>query len=93
MQFDPLRRREFITLLGGAAGVAARGTRAAIGADGGVGVLLAYAEADREARRRIVAFQQSLHGLGWTDGGNIHVDHRFVTGDLNRLRYSEATQA
>ncbi len=51
-----------------------------------VGVLLAYAEDDPEAQRRIVAFQQRLNGLGWTDGGNIHVDYRFAAGDLNRLR-------
>jgi putative tryptophan/tyrosine transport system substrate-binding protein len=51
-----------------------------------VGVLLAYAEDDREARHRIVAFQQSLHGLGWTENDNVHVDYRFVAGDLNRAR-------
>jgi putative ABC transport system substrate-binding protein len=51
-----------------------------------VGVLLAYAEGDREAQRRIAAFQQSLQDLGWTHGGNVHVDYRFVAGDLNGLR-------
>ena len=51
-----------------------------------VGVLLAYAEGDREAQRRIVAFEQRLNDLGWTDGGNIHVDYRFAAGDLNRLQ-------
>jgi putative tryptophan/tyrosine transport system substrate-binding protein len=91
MQFDQLKRRDFITLLGGGAVVptmlwplSARAQQP--GRMRRVGVLLAYAEGDREAQRRIVAFQQSLHGLGWTDGGNIHVDYRFAAGDLNRMR-------
>jgi putative ABC transport system substrate-binding protein len=81
-----VRRRHFITLLGGAAAwpLAARAQQPERMRR--VGVLLGYAEGDREAQRRIVAFQQSLLGLGWTDGGNVHVDYRFVAGDLNRLR-------
>jgi ABC-type uncharacterized transport system substrate-binding protein len=91
MQFDQLKRRDFITLLGGGAVVPtmlwpllARAQQP--GRMRRVGVLLAYAEGDREAQRRIVAFQQSLHDLGWTDGGNIHVDYRFAAGDPNRMR-------
>ncbi|UPK20542.1 ABC transporter substrate-binding protein [Bradyrhizobium sp. 131] len=91
MQFDQLKRRDFITLLGGGTVVQTMlwplSTRAQQhGRKRRVGVLLAYAEGDREAQRRIVAFQQSLHGLGWTDGDNIHVDYRFSAGDPNRTR-------
>jgi putative tryptophan/tyrosine transport system substrate-binding protein len=91
MQFDQLKRRDFITLLGGGTVVQTMlwplSTRAQQhGRKRRVGVLLAYAEGDREAQRRIVAFQQSLHGLGWTDGDNIHVDYRFAAGDPNRAR-------
>jgi putative ABC transport system substrate-binding protein len=81
-----VRRRHFITLLGGAAAWPLAASAQQPERMRRVGVLLGYAEGDREAQRRIVAFQQSLLGLGWTDGGNVHVDYRFVAGDLNRLR-------
>ena len=91
MQFDQLKRRDFVALLCGGAVVptmlwppSARAQQP--GRMRRVGVLLAYAEGDREAQRRIAAFQQSLQDLGWTHGGNVHVDYRFVAGDLNRLR-------
>jgi putative ABC transport system substrate-binding protein len=47
---------------------------------------MAYAEGDPESLPRIVAFQQSLESLGWTDGRDVHIDYRFGAGDLVRTR-------
>ena len=81
-----LRRREFITGLGGAAvwPLAARaqqgeGVRR-------IGVLLPYDENDPEPKRRVSAFIQALAGLGWTDGRNVRMDLRWAGGDGNRIR-------
>jgi putative tryptophan/tyrosine transport system substrate-binding protein len=70
-----MRRREFITLVGGAATwpLAARaqqGERVRR-----IGVLVPTAD-DQEARTRLTAFQQALQGLGWTDGRNVHIETR-----------------
>jgi putative ABC transport system substrate-binding protein len=81
-----MRRREFITLLGGAAAwpVAARaqqGDRVRR-----IGVLLTYDENDPLAKAQISAFTQTLAGLGWTDGRNVRMDLRGAGGDTNRIR-------
>src|SRR3989442_13455613 len=73
-----MRRREFITLLGGAAAwpLAARAQQA----DGvrRVGVLMGYAESDREGQALVAAFREGLQKLGWTEGGNIRIDTRWA---------------
>ena len=79
-------RREFITLLGGAAAwpLAARaqqGERMRL-----IGVLMPYDENDPVAKPRISAFIQALAGLGWTDGRNVRMDVRWGSGDINRIR-------
>jgi putative ABC transport system substrate-binding protein len=81
-----LRRREFISLLGGAAAwpIAARGQL-----DGRVrriGVLMGIDENDSLAKPRISAFTQALADLGWTDGRNMRMDLRRPGGDINRVR-------
>jgi len=84
--FD-VRRREFITLLGGAA--AAWPVAAHAQQPGGmrrIGVLAAYAEHDPEAQVRITASRQALQGLGWTEGGNVVMEYRWGAGDADRAR-------
>jgi putative ABC transport system substrate-binding protein len=81
-----IRRREFITLLGGAAAwpLAARaqqGDRVRR-----IGVLMGFDENDPAAKARISAFTQALAGLGWTDGRNVRIDLRWAGGDINRMR-------
>jgi len=79
-------RREFITLLGGAAAwpLAARaqqGERVRR-----IGMLLGIAENDLEAQSRIAAFRKGLRDLGWVEGRNVHIDYRFAAGDANRIK-------
>ena len=79
-------RRDFITLLGGAAAwpLAARaqqGDRVRR-----VGVLMGRDENDPEAKLSYSAFTQALAGFGWTDGRNVRMDVRWAGGDINRIR-------
>ena len=79
MQFIQLRRREFITLLGGAT-AAWPLTASAQHTDQmrRIGVLVAYAEDDPEMKARLAAFRQGLEQLGWSEGRNIRLDIRFA---------------
>ena len=80
-------RREFITLIGGAAAawpLAARAQQA--DRVRRIGVLLGLAANDPEGQARIEAFLQALHQLGWTDGLNIQILRRFTDGDADRAR-------
>jgi ABC-type uncharacterized transport system substrate-binding protein len=81
-----MRRREFITLLGGAAGwpLAARaqhGERMRR-----IGVLMSTAAGDPEGQARITALLQELQQLGWTDRRNVRIDVRWTAGDVERVR-------
>ena len=87
MQFDRVRRREFFSLLGGAAAAWPLAARAQHPARvRRVGVLMSLAEDDPEDRRRRVAFQQALRELGWNEGGNLRIDYRWYGGDPTRAR-------
>ena len=79
-------RREFITLLGGAAAwpLAARAQQPERMRR--IGVLLSLAADDPEAPARLVAFLQGLQQLGWTDGRNVRIDTRWAAGDADRIR-------
>jgi putative ABC transport system substrate-binding protein len=79
-----MRRREFITLLGGAAAwpVAARAQQR----EGRIGVLMPAVENDEESRARIAALRQGLHERGWTEGRNIRIDIRWALDDSDLLR-------
>ena len=73
-----MRRREFITLLGGAAGwpLAARAQQA--DRIGKIGVLMGWPESDPEAQSERAAFVQELQKLGWADGRNLRIDTRWA---------------
>ena len=76
------RRREFMTLLGGAAAawpVAARGQQGE--RTRRVGVLLSLSADDPQGQARLKAFVQGLQQLGWTDGRNIRIDTRWSAGN------------
>jgi putative ABC transport system substrate-binding protein len=84
--FDPMRRRDFITSLGGAAiwPLAARaqqGQRARR-----IGVLMNLASDDAIGQARVAAFLQGLQQLGWTDGRNVRIETRWGASDADRIR-------
>jgi putative ABC transport system substrate-binding protein len=82
-----MRRREFITLLGGAAAalpLAARAQQA--GRARRLGVLTPFAADDEEGHARLTAFAQGLQQLGWTVGQNIRIDYRWGDGKAERMR-------
>ena len=75
-----MRRRVFITLLGGTVVAWARAARAQQpAAVQRIGVLMAYPEGDSEAQAQIAAFRDGLQKLGWMEGRNIRIDTRWVT--------------
>jgi putative tryptophan/tyrosine transport system substrate-binding protein len=92
MQFDQLRRRKFITLLGGAAAwpLAARAQQPTEQMRR-VGVLMAYADSDPEGQASAAAFREGLQKLGWTEGRNIRIDTRWaIPGDAqSRQRFAK----
>jgi putative ABC transport system substrate-binding protein len=82
-----VRRREFITLLGGAAAAWPLATRAQQRERmRRIGMLMPYAANDPQAQTRNAAFLQGLQQLGWTDGRNVQIDYRWSTGDLDDTR-------
>jgi ABC-type uncharacterized transport system substrate-binding protein len=80
-----MKRREFITLLGGAAAwpLAARAQQAERVRR--IGLLMGVAD-DREGQARVTALKQGLQELGWTDGRNIQIETRFGGADAGRIR-------
>ena len=82
-----MRRRAFITLLGGAAATWSLGVRAQpAGKTPRSGVLMNAAADDPEDQAEVAAFQQVLQQLGWTDGRNIQIDTRWGENDIERER-------
>ena len=81
-----MRRREFITLVGGAA-VAWPVAVYAQKNEGirRIGVLKNTPEGDPEAKVELAAFEQELKNLGWREGQNIRIDYRFGAGDAARM--------
>jgi putative ABC transport system substrate-binding protein len=86
-----MRRREFITLLGGAAAawpLMARAQQAERMRR--IGVFTNLVENDPEGQARDAAFLQGLQQLGWTDGRNVRIDIRRTLGDTDRARRDAA---
>jgi putative ABC transport system substrate-binding protein len=81
-----MRRRQFITLLGGAATwpVVVRAQQQ--DALRRIGVLMGWSESDPEAKSDLAAFVQGLQQLGWVDGRNVRIDYRWANGDVDRMR-------
>jgi putative tryptophan/tyrosine transport system substrate-binding protein len=83
MRFDQLKRREFITLLGGAAAawpIAARAQQPALPVVGLLDPRSSDATPDR-----MRGFRQGLRDIGFVEGENVAIDYRFAEGQFERL--------
>jgi putative ABC transport system substrate-binding protein len=80
-----VKRREFITLLGGTGvwPLAARAQQP--DRVRRVGFLISTAETDQEARAWITAFERRFAELGWVDGRNVRIEYRFGEGNATRM--------
>jgi len=88
--FD-MKRRAFITLLGGAAVAWPRAARAQQGERmRRIGVLMLYPENDPQGQLRATAFRQGLEKLGWSVGRNVQIDFQWGLGDANWIRSAAA---
>jgi putative tryptophan/tyrosine transport system substrate-binding protein len=85
MQFNRLKRRDFITLVGGAAAWPLAAQAQQPERMRRIGVLINLSENDLEAKRLTTAFQQGLAQLAWTDGRNVRIDYRWAGGDVARI--------
>ena len=82
-----MKRRDFITLLGGAAAawpLAARAKQAERMRR--IGVLMGYPEGDPQAQANVTALLQGLQNLGWIEGRNVQIDYRWAGGDPDKAQ-------
>ena len=84
-----MRRRNFLSVLGGAAAwpiaaSAQQGERVRR-----IGVLTYWTADDAEGKVRLAAFAQALNQLGWSDGRNLRIDTRWATADDIRRHAAE----
>jgi putative ABC transport system substrate-binding protein len=88
LQLHQLKRRDFITLLGGSA-VAwplvarAQEPRRRMRR---IGVLMSYAQTDAEGQRSIATFLETLEQMGWAQGRNLQIDYRWGGADRDRIQ-------
>ena len=85
-----MRRREFITLLGGTAAWPLVAYAQQPERMRRIGVLQGLAADDPEAQAYVAAFQQGLQEAGWTVGRNVRIDYRWSAGNNARLRRNAA---
>jgi putative tryptophan/tyrosine transport system substrate-binding protein len=81
-----MRRREFIGLLGGAAGWPLTARAQQQERMRRVGVLMGFAESDPESQANVTAFRQEIERRNWVHGRNIHIDYRWGDADLAQTR-------
>ena len=82
-----MKRREFITLLGGAAAAWPLSVRAQQGDRmRRIGVLMSYAESDPDGKVFVAAFREGLQQLGWLEGRDIRIDDRWAALDAEAMQ-------
>ena len=87
-----MRRRKFITLLGGAAAAWPLPARARQAGQRmpRIGILMPYPKGDAEVQARVQAFRQELARLGWSKGSNVQFDERWSTDNMDLVRADAA---
>jgi putative ABC transport system substrate-binding protein len=85
-----MKRREFITLIGGAAAAWPLMARGQAERMRRIGVSMHFASGDTEGQARIRAFLQGLEEFGWIIGRNVQIDYRWSAGDPERSRRDAA---
>ena len=83
-----MRRRDFITLLGGAAAAWPRAARAEQSGIRRIGVLVNLAADNSEVQARIGAFLQELQEFGWSIGRNVRIEYRWASNQNDLSRYA-----
>jgi hypothetical protein len=81
-----MRRREFITLVGGAVASPFVARAQQPNAVRRIGVLMNFRSDASEGQARIAVFAQALQKLGWTDGDNVRTDIRWAADDMELFR-------
>ena len=86
-----MRRREFITLIGGVAAAWPLAVRAQQDERvRRIGMLINFAQTDREGQASVAAFVATLQRLGWVDGRNLRIDYRWSAGESERIKVAAA---
>jgi putative ABC transport system substrate-binding protein len=86
MRSNALGRREFITLLGSAAAVWPLAAEAQQAPARRIGLLIGRAESDPIYHKWIAAFLHGLGEAGWIPGRNVHIEYRWATADVERIK-------
>jgi putative ABC transport system substrate-binding protein len=82
-----MKRREFITLLGGAAAAWPHVARAQQGERmRRIAILMPYSPTDTEVQARVRAFREELRKKGWAKGVNVQFDERWTTDNMDLIR-------
>jgi putative ABC transport system substrate-binding protein len=81
-----MRRRDFITLLGGSAAWPLMASAQQPERMRRIGVLVGFSESDRQIQPRLKAFRERLQELGWTEGRNVEIVYRWSAADRGRMR-------
>jgi putative ABC transport system substrate-binding protein len=89
-----MRRREFMSLLAGAAALPALSSSATHAQQKSllptVGVVMGVIETDADSQRRVGAFRDGFAQLGWKDGQNVHIEYRWAAGRMDLIeRYTQ----
>jgi putative ABC transport system substrate-binding protein len=86
MPLDHLKRREFITLLGGGAAWPLSAWAQQLNRVQRIGVLMGNAESDDEGQSGVAAFRDELRKAGWAEHRNIEIDTRWAAMDVESMR-------
>jgi putative tryptophan/tyrosine transport system substrate-binding protein len=81
-----MRRRDFIAVFGGVAAWPLAALAQQAESVRRIGVLMPFLPDDQEVNKELAAFKQQLQGLGWTEGGNLHIDTCWSGGDLQKTQ-------